>query len=216
MATTQDIRKVATDTAYAAAGAADLTAEKIGQLVAEAPERFGQLRKTDPKAVQEKVTLRAKEAQATVSAKFTVLAEALDSDLKKLSQTAQDLALQGVGQAVGYAARAGEQYEKLAERGRVAVKTWRNEAAEEVTEIAVAIEPESARAAQDGPAGGTAARDEAPAGAPAADETATDEAATGETATGESADAEGAAKPAAKKTTARKPAAKKTDAKSAE
>ncbi|GAA3051168.1 hypothetical protein GCM10020000_35430 [Streptomyces olivoverticillatus] len=38
MATTQDIRKAATDTAFAAVGVADITAEKIGHLVAEAPQ----------------------------------------------------------------------------------------------------------------------------------------------------------------------------------
>ncbi|WKK26675.1 hypothetical protein QZH56_14405 [Streptomyces olivoreticuli] len=144
MATTQDLRKAATDTAYAAAGLADFTAEKIGQAVAEAPERFEQLRNTDPKALQEKVTQRAKETQATVTAKFTEIVSTFDNDAKKLGQSAQDLLLQGVGQAVGYAAKAGEQYEKFAERGRVAVKTWRGEAAEEVADIAVAIEPESA------------------------------------------------------------------------
>ncbi|MBT2382388.1 hypothetical protein [Streptomyces sp. ISL-11] len=190
MATTQDIRKVATDTAYAAAGAADLTAEKIGQLVAEAPERFEQLKKTDPKAVQEKVTQRAKEAQATVTAKFSEIAGALDTDFKKLSQTAQDLALQGVGQAVGVAARAGEQYEKLAERGREAVKTWRGEAAEEVADIAVAIEPESDK----------------PATTTATDKPSTEEPATADAGT----DAD---KPAARKPVARKPAAKKADTK---
>ncbi|MEU3753387.1 hypothetical protein AB0H17_11575 [Streptomyces olivoreticuli] len=189
MATTQDLRKAATDTAYAAAGLADFTAEKIGQAVAEAPERFEQLRNTDPKALQEKVTQRAKETQATVTAKFTEIVGTFDSDAKKLGQSAQDLLLQGVGQAVGYAAKAGEQYEKFAERGRVAVKTWRGEAAEEVADIAVAIEPESADST-DGEA---------------------------KPADGAASDAQGDdTKPAAaRKPAARKPAAaKKTDAKS--
>ncbi|UQI48539.1 hypothetical protein M1P56_31580 [Streptomyces sp. HU2014] len=196
MATTEDIRKVATDTAYAAAGAADLTAEKIGQLVAEAPERFQQLKNTDPKAVQEKVTQRAKEAQATASAKFAEIVGALDTDFKKLSQTAQDLALQGVGQAVGVAAKAGETYEKLAERGRVAVQTWRGEVAEEVTDIAVAIEPDSAKPADE--QAGTRA-----------DAQADDDATAPQEGTDEAADS----KPAARKTTARKTTAKKADAK---
>ncbi|MGA5132866.1 hypothetical protein ACPCTO_23975 [Streptomyces olivoreticuli] len=189
MATTQDLRKAATDTAYAAAGLADFTAEKIGQAVAEAPERFEQLRNTDPKALQEKVTQRAKETQATVTAKFTEIVSTFDNDAKKLGQSAQDLLLQGVGQAVGYAAKAGEQYEKFAERGRVAVKTWRGEAAEEVADIAVAIEPEST--------------DSTDSEAKPAD--------------GAASDAQGDdAKPAAaRKPAARKPAAaKKTDAKS--
>ncbi|MFE0044684.1 hypothetical protein [Streptomyces albireticuli] len=196
MATTEDIRKVATETAYAAAGAADLTAEKIGQLVAEAPERFQQLKNTDPKAVQEKVTQRAKEAQATASAKFAEIVGTLDTDFKKLSQTAQDLALQGVGQAVGVAAKAGETYEKLAERGRVAVQTWRGEVAEEVTDIAVAIEPDSAKPADE--QAGTGARADGDAAAP---QEGTDEAAADDS------------KPAARKTTARRTTAKKADAK---
>ncbi len=192
MATTQDLRKAATDTAYAAAGLADFTAEKIGQAVAEAPERFEQLRNTDPKTLQEKVTQRAKETQATVTAKFTEIVSTFDNDAKKLGQSAQDLLLQGVGQAVGYAAKAGEQYEKFAERGRVAVKTWRGEAAEEVADIAVAIEPESTDST------GSTDSEAKPADGAASDAQGDD------------------AKPAAaRKPAARKPAAaKKTDAKS--
>ncbi|MGW1076183.1 hypothetical protein [Streptomyces sp. NPDC002537] len=189
MATTQDLRKAATDTAYAAAGLADFTAEKIGHAVTLAPERFEQLKKTDPKVLQEKVTQRAKETQATVSAKFTEIVGTIDTDRKKLGQTAQDLLLQGVGQAVGYAAKAGEQYEKFAERGRVAVKTWRGEAAEEVADIAVAIEPE--------PAADTA--DAKPAADAGAQE-------------GEDAKPAGARKPAARRTAApKKPDAKADD-----
>ncbi|GHF45671.1 hypothetical protein GCM10010218_28600 [Streptomyces mashuensis] len=143
MALTQDIRKAATDTGYAAAGAVDLAAEKVGQLVAEAPGRIEQLRSTDPKAVGERVTQQAKEVQERVGAKVTEFLASLDTDLKKLGQNAQDLALQGVGQAVGLAAKGGEKFEQLAERGRTAVKTWRGEAAEEISEIAVAVEPGS-------------------------------------------------------------------------
>ncbi|MGK5639191.1 hypothetical protein ACSNOK_12925 [Streptomyces sp. URMC 126] len=139
--TTQDIRKAATDTAYAAAGAADLAAEKLGQVVAEAPGRLEQLRQTDPKELGGRVSKQAKEAQAQVTAKVGEIVGALDGDLKKLGQTAQDLALQGVGQAVGLAARGGETFEKLAERGREAVRTWRGEQAAEVAEIPVATEP---------------------------------------------------------------------------
>ncbi|MFI8944706.1 hypothetical protein [Streptomyces syringium] len=194
MAIAQDIRKAATDTAYAAAGAADLTAEKIGQLVNEAPERIEKLRKTDPKAVQEKVTQQAKEVQTTVSTKFTEIIGTLDTDVKKLGQTAQDLALQGVGQAVGLAAAAGEKFEQLADRGRGAVKTWRGEAAEEVAEIAVAIEPDSEPQTD-----GQAAKGEQTEAAQASDATAQDD-----------------TKPTAKKPTARKPAAKKADPKPGE
>ncbi|MFF4738715.1 hypothetical protein ACFY2W_22955 [Streptomyces sp. NPDC001262] len=141
--TTQDIRKTATTAGYAAAGAADLTAEKIGQLVAEAPGRIEQLRNTDPKTVQERVTKGAKDAQAQVTAKFTEIAGSIDTDVKKVGQQVQDLALRGVGQAVSLAAAAGDGYEKLAARGREAVKTWRGDAEAEApaSEITVATEP---------------------------------------------------------------------------
>ncbi|MFI1970185.1 hypothetical protein BLA24_12795 [Streptomyces cinnamoneus] len=142
MALTQDIRKAATDTGYAVAGAADLTAEKIGQFVTDAPELIDQLRKTDPKALGARVTQQAKVVQTQVTTKVTALVGTLDTDVRKIGQTAQDLALQGVGQAVGYAAKAGEAFDKLSERGREAVKTWQGRAAEEITEIAVAVEPD--------------------------------------------------------------------------
>ncbi|MCC2278593.1 hypothetical protein LKL35_24660 [Streptomyces sp. ET3-23] len=181
--TTQDIRKTATTAGYAAAGAADLTAEKIGQFVTEAPERFEQLRNTDPKAVQERVTKGAKEAQAQVTAKFTEIVESIDTDVKKVGQQVQDLALRGVGQAVSLAAAAGDGYGKLAARGREAVKTWRGEAAEELSEIAVAVEPDAGTAAPADNGGAQAGAQDAEA------------------------------KPAAARrtTTARKPAAKKTE-----
>ncbi|MEV4437776.1 hypothetical protein AB0K09_01960 [Streptomyces sp. NPDC049577] len=163
--TTQDIRKAATDTAYATAGAADLTAEKIGQLVAEAPGIIERVRTTDPKALGERVTQQAKEAQDRLTAQFNKIAGNLDTDAKKLGQTVQDLALQGVGQAVGAAAKAGETFDKLAERGREAVKTWRGEAAEEITEIAVAVEPGSEAEKKDEPAAEAKDADAKPAAA---------------------------------------------------
>ncbi|MFE5867552.1 hypothetical protein ACFQ6V_02730 [Streptomyces roseifaciens] len=201
--TTQDIRNAATDTAYAAAGAADLTAEKLGQLITEAPERIEQLKKTDPKAVQERVARQAKEAQATLTAKFTEIVGSLDSDVKNLGQTAQDLALKGVGQAVGYAAAAGEQFEKLAERGRTAVKQWRGDVADEFQDIAVAIEPE-AQTETAGPEAGKTAEDKAAA----EDRTAAD---------ADASDDAGDKPAAARKAPAKKAAAaKKADAKTGE
>ncbi|MFF7728642.1 hypothetical protein [Streptomyces sp. NPDC008001] len=188
--TKQDVLTAATDTAYAAAGAADLTAEKLGQFITEAPERLEKLKKADPKVVGERAKQQAKEAQATLTAKFNEVVGTLDSDVKNFGQTAQDLALKGVGQAVGYVAAAGEQFEKLAERGRVAVRQWRGEAADEFQDIAVAIEPEpesgkpadekateakadNGKAAEDKPAEGTAADDKtAAARKPAAKKTA--------------------------------------------
>ncbi|GHG64371.1 hypothetical protein [Streptomyces griseocarneus] len=203
MAITQDIRKAATDTAYAAAGAADLTAEKIGQLVVEAPERFEKLRNTDPKALGERFTQQAKQVQTQVTTKFGEIVGTLDADAKKLGQAAQDLTLQGVGQAVALAAQAGEKFEALADRGREAVKTWRGEAAEELSEIAVAVEPDSDE---------QAARDKQ-----AAEQDKADQDKSEQDKGGQAAEGDADAKPAARKTPARKPAtAKKADAKTGE
>lgn len=105
------------------------------------------MRNTDPKTVQEKVTTQAKEAQATVQAKVTEVIGNLDTDLKKLGESAQDLALRSVGVAAEYAVKARETYEKVAEHGEQTVKAWRGEAAEEIAEIAVAVEPETAQPA---------------------------------------------------------------------
>ncbi|CAM5452346.1 hypothetical protein [Streptomyces narbonensis] len=136
---------------YFAAGTADLAVRQarkvpglIEQLAAEAPARIEAVRKTDPKAVQEKVTAQAKEAQVTVQSKFAEVVGGLDTDLKKFGETAQDLALRSVGVAAEYAVKAREKYEEVAARGEEAVKVWRGEAAEGITEIAVVVEPEPA------------------------------------------------------------------------
>ncbi|MEV3932244.1 MULTISPECIES: hypothetical protein [unclassified Streptomyces] len=151
MAITDDLRKTLTDPTplYFAAGTADLAVEQarkvpalIDQLRAEAPERIEAVRNTDPKAVQERVTTQAKEAQATVQAKVTEVFGALDTDLKKWGESAQDLALRSVGVAAEYAVRARETYEKVAERGELTVRTWRGETAEEIVEIAAVVEAE--------------------------------------------------------------------------
>ncbi|MGI5356005.1 hypothetical protein ACQI4E_11895 [Streptomyces sp. CA-252508] len=130
---------------YFAAGTADLAVRQarkvpglIEQIAAEAPARIDAVRNTDPKVVQEKVTVQAKEAQA----KVTEVLGSLDTDLKKLGENAQHLALRGVGVAAEYAVRAREAYEKVAEHGEQAVKQWRGEAAEEINEIAIAVEPD--------------------------------------------------------------------------
>lgn len=156
MAITDDLRKTLTDPTplYFAAGTADLAVQQakkvpalIEQLKAEAPSRIEAVRNTDPKSVQEKVTIQAKEAQAAVQAKVTDVIGTLDTDLKKLGETAQDLALRGVGVAAEYAVKAREAYEKVAEHGEQTVKAWRGEAAEEIAEIAVAVEPDPEPAA---------------------------------------------------------------------
>lgn len=134
---------------YFAAGTADLAVQQarkvpglIEQIAAEAPARIDAVRNTDPKAVQEKVSAQAKEAQASVQAKVTEVLGSLDTDLKKLGETAQHLALRSVGVAAEYAVKARETYEKVAEHGEQAVKHWRGEAAEEINEIAIAVEPD--------------------------------------------------------------------------
>jgi heparin binding hemagglutinin HbhA len=150
MAITDDLRKTLTDPTplYFAAGTADLAVQQakkvpalIEQLKAEAPSRIDAVRNTDPKAVQEKVTIQAKEAQATVQAKVTEVLETFDTDLKKLGESAQDMALRSVGVAAEYAVKAREAYEKVAEHGEQTVRAWRGEAADEIAEIAVAVEP---------------------------------------------------------------------------
>ncbi|MEV4948241.1 hypothetical protein [Streptomyces sp. NPDC053755] len=135
---------------YFAAGTADLAVQQarkvpglIEQIAAEAPARIEAVRKTDPKAVQEKVSERAKEAQVTVQSKLAEVVGNFDTDLKKLGEQAQDLALRGVGVAAEYAVKAREKYEEVAAHGEEAVRSWRGEAADEITEIAIVVEPEA-------------------------------------------------------------------------
>ncbi|MGW1226275.1 hypothetical protein [Streptomyces sp. NPDC002530] len=225
MAITDDLRKTLTDPTplYFAAGTADLAVRQarkvpalLEQLRAEAPERIEAVRNTDPKTVQEKVAGQAKEAQATLQARVTDLIGAFDTDLKKLGESAQDLALRGVGVAAEYAVRARETYEKVAEHGEQTVRTWRGEPADEVVEIAV-VEPRkearpragSATATEARPAKSAPAKTAAPAKpvaarpAPAAKPAPAKPAPAAKTAKAED-------KPAsAKKAPARKPAAKK-------
>ncbi|MEU6348705.1 hypothetical protein ABZ896_05200 [Streptomyces sp. NPDC047072] len=212
MAITDDIRKAVTDPTplYFLAGAGDLALQEakkvpglVEQLRAEAPARIEAVRGTDPKAVQEKAQARAKEAgakvretQETIQAKvgefiatldgdFKKLGSTIDADLKKFGESAQDFALRGVGVAAEYAVKARETYEKVAERGEQTVKTWRGEAAEEIEELAIAVEPKAEP---------VPVKDEAPAAKPA-----------------EAAPAAAApAAPAAKKTTAKKATPRKT------
>jgi heparin binding hemagglutinin HbhA len=152
MAITDDIRKAVTDPTplYFAAGTADLALQQakkvpgiVEQLRTEAPARIEAVRQADPKAVQEKAAARVKETQENLQTKVTELMGTLDTDLKKLGETAQDIALRGVGVAAEYAVKARETYEKVAEHGEHAVKTWRGEAAEEIEELAIAVEPNS-------------------------------------------------------------------------
>lgn len=149
MAITDDLRKTLSDPTplYFAAGTADLAFQQakkvpalVDQLRAEAPARIEAVRNTDPKAVQEKAAARAKEAQAALQTKVNEFIGTLDVDFKKFGENAQDLALRGVGVAAEYAVKARETYEKVAEHGEQAVKSWRGEAAEEIEELAITVE----------------------------------------------------------------------------
>ncbi|MEW2624245.1 hypothetical protein [Streptomyces sp. NPDC048106] len=149
MAITDDLRKTLSDPTplYFAAGTADLALQQakkvpalVEQLRAEAPARIEKVRGTDPKTVQEKATARAKEAQETLQTKVTELIGSFDVDLKKLGEQAQDLALRSVGVAAEYAVKARETYEKVAEHGEQTVKHWRGEAAEDIEDLAIAVE----------------------------------------------------------------------------
>ncbi|MGW2331225.1 hypothetical protein ACWC5C_36470 [Streptomyces sp. NPDC001700] len=157
MAITDDVRKTLTDPTplYFVAGTADLAAQKLREvptlvekIVAEAPDRFNQVRNTDPKAVQDRVTQQAKDAQG----KLNEVLGSLDTDLKRLRDSAQDLALQGVGRAAELAVKARERYDEVAEHGQEVVKTWRGEAADEVVDIASAIEPAEEKSQPKAPA----------------------------------------------------------------
>ncbi|WP_405779359.1 hypothetical protein [Streptomyces sp. NBC_00859] len=152
MAITDDLRKTLTDPTplYFAAGTADFAvqqARKVPALLekfqAEAPARIDAVRNTDPKDVQDRVTTQAKEAQASVTAKVNEVIGAFDTDLKKFGETAQDLALRGVGVAAEYAVRARETYEKVAERGEQSVRQWRGEAADDIVVFGTVVEPDA-------------------------------------------------------------------------
>ncbi|MEU9284176.1 hypothetical protein AB0D57_05465 [Streptomyces sp. NPDC048275] len=177
MAITDDIRKAATDPTplYFLAGTADLAVQQakkvpglVEQIRAEAPARIETVRSIDPNAVQEKASARAKEAQETIQTKVTEFISTLDTDLKKLGESAQDIALRSVGVAAEYAVKARETYEKVAEHGEQTVKTWRGEAAEEIEELAVAVEPKAEPVAVKGEEKPAAAAEPTPAKKPVA------------------------------------------------
>ena len=155
---------------YAVAGTADLAAEKlrgmpalIERLREEAPERFEKLRATDPKLVRQRVTEGAKDAQTRVNETFAELNLKELRDFRKLGESVQGIALQGVGRAADYAVRTRETYDELAERGKGAVAKWRGEAADEVVEIAAVMEPDS-RPGQTGPSEAQSSKDGAKPG----------------------------------------------------
>ncbi|WHM38046.1 hypothetical protein [Streptomyces sp. BPTC-684] len=174
MAVTDELRNALTDPKplFFVAGALDLGAkqaakvpEKIPVLVeriqTEVPARIEAVRKTDPKVVQDKVVAQAKEAQAAVTAKVNEVVGALDGDVKKLGDSVQHFALQAVGFAAESLVKAREGYDKVAERGQEVVKEWRGEAAEEISEIAEAVEPNDSESESEAPAADSSASAEA-------------------------------------------------------
>ncbi|MFF2187303.1 hypothetical protein [Streptomyces sp. NPDC058155] len=218
MAIADDLRKTFSDPTplYFAAGTADLAVEQakkvpglIEQLRAEAPGRIDAVRNADPKLVQDKVASQAREAQTTVQSKVTEVLGSLDTDLKKLGENAQDLALRSVGVAAEYAVRARETYERVAERGEQSVRSWRGDAADEMTEIAIAVEPGTKQTAKPAAAKPAQARSTPTRTAPAKSAPAKP-AVKSETKTVKPEAKAAGAKPAAKKApAARKPAAAK-------
>ena len=140
---------------YAVAGTADLAAEKLREVPAlfvkireHAPERIEKLKGTDPKVVQNRVSAGAKDAQTKLTETYRDIdlkAFREMPDFKKLGESVQDLALQGVGRATGYAVKARETYDELAERGKGAVANWRGETAEEGRGTAAVEQGEDAK-----------------------------------------------------------------------
>ncbi|MER7347564.1 hypothetical protein ABT390_19410 [Streptomyces aurantiacus] len=202
MAITDDVRKTFTDPKplYFVAGGADLAYQQakkvpglIEQLAAEAPSRIDAVVRTDPKEVQDKAAARAKEAREALQAKFGELVSLVDTDLKKLGESAQDLALRGVGVAIEYTVQAREKYDQVAEHGEQTVRTWRGEAADELVELADSVEPDGGATTEEG-ASASASSSDSGSGSGAQDKSAT--ATAGKPAA--------AKKPAAKKTTAKK------------
>jgi hypothetical protein len=130
MPSTSEFRKTLTDPKplYFAAGVLDKIRE-------EAPERIAAVRATDPKEVQARVSKQAKETQAKVHETLG----SIDTDIKKLREQAQHIALRSLGLAAEYTVKARETYDELADRGRGAVQNWRGES--EAPEVTVEREP---------------------------------------------------------------------------
>jgi hypothetical protein len=126
MPSTSEFRKTLTDPKplYFAAGVLDKIRE-------EAPERIAAVRATDPKEVQARVSKQAKETQAKVHETLG----SIDTDIKKLREQAQHIALRSLGLAAEYTVKARETYDELADRGRGAVQNWRGES--ETPEVTV-------------------------------------------------------------------------------
>lgn len=223
MPITDDVRKTFSDPKplYFFAGGADLAyrqAKKvpglIEQLAAEAPARIDAVRNTDPKEVQDKATTRAKEAREVIQAKVGEFFGSLDTDLKKLGEGAQDLALRSVGVAVEYAVQAREKYDQVAEHGEQTVRAWRGEAAEGLTDLAVTVEAEettdTSSTSSTSSNSSATATPTATSAAPASSTGSTGSTGTSGTGTGATPAGDKSAARKTTATTAKKPAVKKT------
>ncbi|MDG9705362.1 hypothetical protein [Streptomyces sp. DH37] len=218
---TSDLRKALTDPTplYFAAGLIDKLREA-------APERLASVkdRAADPKAVQERFAQQAKQTQS----RLTTALSGFDTDLKKLREQAQHLALQSVGLAAEYAVKAREGYGELAERGRGAVQTWRGEKEEERNgaKAARGLPVKGARGGGEAvtveageeeekprPKMGDTRRGTAATGTAARKSTASGTGAASGTGTAKKTTAKATPKTVAKKTTAKKTAAKQSAAK---
>lgn len=239
MAIADDLRKTFTDPTplYFAAGTADLAfqqAKKVPELVeqirAEAPARIEAVRRTDPKQVQDRATARAKDVSESVQNVVSGVLGSLDTDIKRLGESAQGFALRGVGVAVEYAVKARETYERVAEHGEQTVRTWRGEASENAasTPAVAPVERPKPVVVRDEPSGtagtkptGSAGTKSTGSGRSATTSRTTRTTRTGQTSTSpassatstsspssttsaSTASSEAAKKPAAKKTTARR------------
>lgn len=237
MAIADDLRKTFTDPTplYFAAGTADLAfqqAKKVPELVeqirAEAPARIEAVRRTDPKQVQDRATARAKDVSESVQNVVSGVLGSLDTDIKRLGESAQGFALRGVGVAVEYAVKARETYERVAEHGEQTVRTWRGEASENAasTPAVAPVERPKPVVVRDEPSGtagtkptGSAGTKSTGSGRSATTSRTTRTTRTGQTSTSSASSATSTSSPSsttsastASSEAAKKPAAKKTTA----
>ncbi|MCX4748222.1 hypothetical protein OG455_22355 [Kitasatospora sp. NBC_01287] len=117
-----EIKKTLSDPTplYALAGAGELAYAKLREVPGQLEALAG-----DRRAAQETAAARLQEAQARLAeaqAKVVGTVTTLPTDLKSLQDRAQTFAFQQVGRAAGFAVKAKEVYDELAERGKGVVE----------------------------------------------------------------------------------------------
>ncbi|MGF1430956.1 hypothetical protein [Kitasatospora sp. LaBMicrA B282] len=117
-----EIRRTLSDPTplYALAGVGELAYRKLREVPGQLEALAG-----DRKAAQQAATARLHEAQVRLHEAQTKLVgtvSTLPTDLKALPDRAQSFALQQVGRAAGFAVKAKETYDELAERGKDVVE----------------------------------------------------------------------------------------------